>query len=418
VLLEGFPEVFAESHSFVLKNFAVASFSSAFLEMTEDDLIALFSDDNLQVSSEDLAFKALLRWANADNVARKMAFVRLASHVRFSLCSHELLSTDFFNEPLMNNDGCLALIKEAQASHFDKSKLQKPRTAIAQEYLVKIIGNSGATKLELSSDGVSWKSCSLNFELLHVGFPKRCILPHPSGILCSCPEGWSYCIDRSFEEVVPSAFTFNKDWSATSFCVAFNKVYAFGLDSAASTKVISWSLNLSDNSKTPNWKTEPQMPFVDKRPIPIHIDDRIFVMASNAIFEFHLVERSWKKRCDVPACLRSTKIENAVALDGKLFIFHGEHMSIYTPASNAWKLLKKTPLTGTEGNSLLQVMVRNGKLTAIVRTTVNEWDSSTRKKRDFACNEMHVYDPTQTYGKCKEKYPGSLRIRQIPCISS
>jgi hypothetical protein len=145
--------------------------------MTEDDLIALYSDDILQVSSADFAFKALLRWANVDDVARKAAFVRLASNIRFSLCSDELLSMDFTDNPLMKNDECLALIREAQTSNFDQSKSQ-PR-ATTGDCLVRVIERSEATKLEISSDGSSWKSCVSNLEIWRPGLH---LVLQPSGM--------------------------------------------------------------------------------------------------------------------------------------------------------------------------------------------------------------------------------------------
>jgi hypothetical protein len=96
----------------------------------------------------------------------------------------------------------------------------------------------------------------------------------------------------------------------------------------------------------------------------------------------------------MPGCLQTATIDNAVGLDGKLFIFHGQHMSIYNTACDSWKLLNSTPTTGQSQKAFLQAVVWKGSVVVMARCTFQDYDYQLRMNRDFTRDEIHVYSQT------------------------
>jgi hypothetical protein len=165
-----------------------------------------------------------------------------------------------------------------------------------------------------------------------------------------------------------------------SFCLVLNKLYAFGGDTTANSAKCVESLDLSGDSAL--WTPEPEMPSDVSRPFPVHSNGSIYLLSPETILEFDLDERRWKS-AGLPAFMRNATIVNAVAFRGQLFFFHYNRVSIFDPSCDAWKLPISSPLK--PGSNLLNVVLRQGNLTAITRGLPDQYSSQ---------DSMYIYNPS------------------------
>ncbi|ELU17122.1 hypothetical protein CAPTEDRAFT_144920, partial [Capitella teleta] len=85
-----------------------------FKTLTEEDVTALVSNDQLKVANEDIVYHAVVAWVKADPKNRKGSFLRIAPLIRFAHCTQETLNGVVGREPLMWNPECMELLTEAQ----------------------------------------------------------------------------------------------------------------------------------------------------------------------------------------------------------------------------------------------------------------------------------------------------------------
>jgi len=129
-----------------------------FLLMPASELVKLLSSDELNVSSEEEVYQALLSWINFDLANRRKSAAKLLGCVRLPLLSPQYIADHIENQPVLKDDpDCHHLILEAMKYHLlpeRRSLLQSTRTCPRKAtvgYLYAVGGmdsNKGATSIE------------------------------------------------------------------------------------------------------------------------------------------------------------------------------------------------------------------------------------------------------------------------------
>ena len=71
-----------------------------FLSFQTDELIKVFSSDDLNVPNEEMVFHALIMWAKHDLAMRKCELAQLLAHVRLPLLSPQVGLTQIQFNPI------------------------------------------------------------------------------------------------------------------------------------------------------------------------------------------------------------------------------------------------------------------------------------------------------------------------------
>lgn len=127
-----------------------------FLQLSVDQMAILLASDDLNVTSEQHIFEALMCWINHDPVARKPHIARLLELVKLPLLEPSFLA-DHVENAVGSDPACQKLIMEAMKWHLlPERRLQmtsartRPRKATLGRLLV--VGgmdkNKGATTIE------------------------------------------------------------------------------------------------------------------------------------------------------------------------------------------------------------------------------------------------------------------------------
>ena len=139
-------------------NFLEVIKNQEFLLLPAHELVKLLSSDDLNVSSEELVFQALISWINFDLQTRKTSCAKLLACVRLPLLSPQYIADNIENQPVLKDDPeCHHLILEAMKYHLlpeRRSLLQSARTCPRKStvgYLYAVGGmdsSKGATSIE------------------------------------------------------------------------------------------------------------------------------------------------------------------------------------------------------------------------------------------------------------------------------
>ncbi|KAJ3653163.1 hypothetical protein Zmor_012427 [Zophobas morio] len=145
-----------EANAYTSQNFMQVIRNQEFLQLTVDQMTSLLSNDDLNVTSEEHIFHALMSWIQHDPTTRKPLVGRLLAFVKLPLLTPEFLTDQV--EPVVGCDpACQKLIMEAFKWHLlpDRhlqmaSTRTRPRKATLGRLLV--VGgmdkNKGATTIE------------------------------------------------------------------------------------------------------------------------------------------------------------------------------------------------------------------------------------------------------------------------------
>ncbi|ELU00046.1 hypothetical protein CAPTEDRAFT_106756, partial [Capitella teleta] len=96
-------KLLSSTHEFYLSHFQEMIETPSFTNLTEEELVALVSDDRLNAKSEDMVFESVVQWVKEDPEQRKEAFPRIAPLIRFPLCTQKTLTKIVNCEQLMWN---------------------------------------------------------------------------------------------------------------------------------------------------------------------------------------------------------------------------------------------------------------------------------------------------------------------------
>ncbi|XP_077500847.1 uncharacterized protein LOC144111423 isoform X2 [Amblyomma americanum] len=98
--------------NFISGNFVeVANHNPDFDRIPYDDLKALLSSDELNLSDEGKAFAAATRWTSADSPNRHRFLPSLLSAIRFGLCKVSYLQEEVFPHPMLDDVDCRAVLE-------------------------------------------------------------------------------------------------------------------------------------------------------------------------------------------------------------------------------------------------------------------------------------------------------------------
>ncbi|XP_074039485.1 kelch-like protein 17 isoform X1 [Leptinotarsa decemlineata] len=112
-------ELHMKSHIYALQNFQQVVGTEEFLLLPFSEVNDLISNSQLNISSEEDVFTAVLNWVKHDLIERKQFVSRLMQHVRLPLVNRDFLMTRVDNEKLIiENNECKELLLEAMRYHL------------------------------------------------------------------------------------------------------------------------------------------------------------------------------------------------------------------------------------------------------------------------------------------------------------
>ena len=136
-------ELTIKSREFILSNFAAVTESQEFLSLDNQQVEEWICRDDAAVSTEDVIFKAIVRWIQHSKSERKGKFEELFRHVRLSFISRDDLLGDVLANDLVS--GCSNCLKLAKDALEGKCAFMSPRNwtgdwTDAGRYLVVYMG--------------------------------------------------------------------------------------------------------------------------------------------------------------------------------------------------------------------------------------------------------------------------------------
>ncbi|CAH1118683.1 unnamed protein product [Phaedon cochleariae] len=112
-------ELHLKSHVYALQNFQQVVGTEEFLLLPFQQVNDLISNSQLNISSEEDVFTAVLNWVKHDLAERSQYISKLMQHVRLPLVNREFLMTRVDNEKLIrDNNDCRELLLEAMRYHL------------------------------------------------------------------------------------------------------------------------------------------------------------------------------------------------------------------------------------------------------------------------------------------------------------
>ena len=107
-------ELTMETKQFILSNFADVSESQDFLCLDNQQVVEWICRDDVAVITEDVIFKAIVRWIQHSKSERRGKFEELFRYVRLSFISRDYLLSDVLANDLVSGcSNCLKLAKDA-----------------------------------------------------------------------------------------------------------------------------------------------------------------------------------------------------------------------------------------------------------------------------------------------------------------
>nr|CAH7766918.1 unnamed protein product [Callosobruchus chinensis] len=144
-------ELHHKSHIYALQNFQQVVCTEEFLLLPFDEVNDLISNSQLNISSEEDVFTAVLNWVKHDLAERSKHIPRLMQHVRLPLVNREFLMTRVDNEKLIrDNNDCRELLLEAMRYHLaperrcalSSTRTMERKPSGANPYLFAVGGGS------------------------------------------------------------------------------------------------------------------------------------------------------------------------------------------------------------------------------------------------------------------------------------
>lgn len=108
-------ELFRIAEKFMLDNFQEVLETEEFLLLTPNLLAEILANNELNVKSEEVIFKGVIKWANHDLTNRKTHLAKVLSNVRLALFTPKFLVNTVSEDPLIKSDmACRDLVDEAK----------------------------------------------------------------------------------------------------------------------------------------------------------------------------------------------------------------------------------------------------------------------------------------------------------------
>ena len=343
-------EVSLRAHKEILDHFKDVVMTDGFLTLTEEDLIQLLKDDELNAEDEDAVFMSVVRWVKADLEERKEAFIRIAHLIRFPFCTHGTITNILPFEPLMSNPECLKFIQEAQhlnqnTQHHIHSQRTIPRRSFngKKQRLVRFIKKEDAIEFQstdcIDDSPVQWRLI-YKWEAFVDHFP---IVAAPKGFYWLQDENWFFLetASRTLTEMPWKACPGTSYTESTTFLFFNGKIWALGgRDKIEYVSSAVHSLDVSEQD--PDWKAEEPMLHALRKPLAINFANKLYVFGgihygdySHVSMVYDPLLKTWKQLSDRPGVVVD---EHAVALNEKIYVFDEseEICSSYSPSTDEW----------------------------------------------------------------------------------
>ena len=118
-------ELTMKTRQFILSNFTAVTESQDFLCLDNQQVVEWICRDDVAVSTEDVIFKAIVRWIQHSKSERKGKFEELFRYVRLFFISRDYLLSDVLANDLVS--GCSNCLKLAKDAAEGKCSFQSPR---------------------------------------------------------------------------------------------------------------------------------------------------------------------------------------------------------------------------------------------------------------------------------------------------
>lgn len=113
------PSLFKKSWSLILMNFTDICRSEDFTYLDKEDLVKIITDDNLNVTNEEVVCDAVFRWYESDLPNRKEHTIELFEYLRLPLLGSEYLLHEVEPMELVRESSrCREIVKEAITYHM------------------------------------------------------------------------------------------------------------------------------------------------------------------------------------------------------------------------------------------------------------------------------------------------------------
>ncbi|XP_041480773.1 kelch-like protein 17 [Lytechinus variegatus] len=124
------------SRQYALYNFCHVVNTEEFLQLPQQEVEQMVSSEQLNVTSEEEVFSAVIQWLQFNEEERKDSVSQLLRCVRLPLLNRDFLVTQVEAHPIVQQcNGCKDLLIEAMKYHLlpeQRSTLQSPRTRLRQ----------------------------------------------------------------------------------------------------------------------------------------------------------------------------------------------------------------------------------------------------------------------------------------------
>ena len=171
-------ELTMKTRQFILSNFTAVTESQDFLCLDNQQVVEWICRDDVAVSTEDVIFKAIVRWIQHSKSERKGKFEELFRHVRLSFISRDYLLSDVLANDLVS--GCSNCLKLAKDAVEGKCSFQSPRIFFDTHLVVYM----GKETFCYEPDGDKWyKLADTHLTYTNTNTNPYCPGPYK---MCSC----------------------------------------------------------------------------------------------------------------------------------------------------------------------------------------------------------------------------------------
>ncbi|XP_073231580.1 kelch-like protein 11 [Porites lutea] len=214
-------ELTMKTRQFILSNFTAVTECQDFLCLDNQQVVEWIFRDDVAVSTEDVIFKAIVRWIQHSKSERKGKFEELFRYVRLFFISRDYLLSDVLANDLVSGcSSCLKLTKEAVEG---KCPFQSPRVG-TDTHLVVYMGKETYC---YEPDGDKW------YELAdtHLTYINTNFYGSGPYKMCSC-QGKLYVFPNSQNVCQSRAETFDPSlngWTTFDYQTGQASTQTFGL---------------------------------------------------------------------------------------------------------------------------------------------------------------------------------------------
>ncbi|CAK8673497.1 unnamed protein product [Clavelina lepadiformis] len=122
-------ELFKVASTMIMDKFADIVVHEEFLELPKSRVIDYISDDDINVSREEIVYEAVKRWVAHDVINRSEDFAELLSYVRLPLIHPSyFVNTVECDEQVLSNPACQSILQETRKYHILGNEINSART--------------------------------------------------------------------------------------------------------------------------------------------------------------------------------------------------------------------------------------------------------------------------------------------------